>query len=136
AFDVRVDEMEQPVRVSEAGCPDAARVGIAEHVELAWAGERAREKSPVNQIARVMNLHAGKPLESGRGDIIILPHAHNGRVGIEAGQDGIVNFAVLSCHGWEDGKFRHETEVLTSLCGERNSEGAGSFKSRVFSFTR
>src|SRR6266571_1565115 len=35
ALNVRVNEPEQSVRITQAWCPDAAGIGIAEHVELA-----------------------------------------------------------------------------------------------------
>src|SRR5262245_59243564 len=50
---VRVNQPEQPVRVAQARRPDAAGIGIAEHVQLSSAVERAREESPVDEIARV-----------------------------------------------------------------------------------
>ena len=74
----------------EARCPDAARIWVAQHIELARARERAREQPPVDQVARMMNLHAGKPFEGRGGNVIIIADAQNGRVGIEAGKDGIV----------------------------------------------
>ena len=49
ALHVGVDEMEQPVGVREARRPDAARIGIAEHVELTRprrAGARAAASEP------------------------------------------------------------------------------------------
>ena len=48
AFHVRVEEPEQPVAVAEAGRPDAARIRVAEHVQLCLSPQRPREQSPVN----------------------------------------------------------------------------------------
>ena len=45
----------------------------------------------MDEIARVMNLHAGKPFEGRGGDVVIVADADDGRVGIEAGEDGIDN---------------------------------------------
>ena len=91
AFHVGVNQPEQAVRVRQARRPDAAGIGIAQHVELAGAIERAREQSPVDEVARMMNLHAGKPLEGRGGDVVIVADADDGRVGIEAGEDGIAD---------------------------------------------
>ena len=51
ALDVGVDEVEQASVAGEARRPDAAGIGIAEHVELRGAAQRAREEAPVNQVA-------------------------------------------------------------------------------------
>jgi hypothetical protein len=48
---VGVDEPETAVGVSEIRRPDAAGVGIAQHVQLAGASERTREEAPVHEIA-------------------------------------------------------------------------------------
>jgi len=40
-FHVGVDQPEQPISVGKAGRPNAARIGIAEHVELMGVAERA-----------------------------------------------------------------------------------------------
>jgi hypothetical protein len=91
AFHVGVDEPEESVGVREARRPDAARIGIAEHVELARARERAREEPPVDEVARVVDLHAGEPLEGRGRDVVVVTDAHDGRVGVEAGEDGIAD---------------------------------------------
>src|SRR5262249_25581509 len=92
-FDIGVNQPEQTVSVREARRPDATGIAIAEHVELARAIERAREQSPVNEIARVMDLHSGKPFEGRSGDVIVVADADDGRVGIEAGENGIADHA-------------------------------------------
>ena len=94
AFHVGVNQPEQSVGVREARRPDAAGIGIAEHVELAGAIQRAREQPPVDEIARMMNLHARKPFKGRGGDVIIVADADDGRVGIEAGRMG---FWILRC---------------------------------------
>ena len=107
AFDIGVDEPEQAVGVGEARRPDAAGIGIAEHVELARADEWAGEQAPVHEVARVMNLHAGEPLEGGGRDVIVFADAHDGRVGIETGQDRIADHgAEKSGVGRSGGKGR------------------------------
>src|SRR5437867_3451165 len=83
-FYVRVNEPEQSVGVAETWSPDAARVRVTEHVKLAGAIQRTGEEPPVYEIARMMHLHPGKPLEGGGGDVVIVADAHDGWVGIEA----------------------------------------------------
>ena len=94
ALDVGVDEIEQAVGVGQAGRPDAARVGIAEHVQLARASQRPRQQPPVHEIARVMDLHAGVPLEGRRRDVVVVADAHDGRIGIEARQDRVADGSI------------------------------------------
>ena len=91
AFHVGVDEPEQAVGVGEARGPDAAGVRIADQVQLAGAGERAREEAPVDEVARMVDLHAGEPLEGRGGDVVVVADADDGRIGVEAGEDGIAD---------------------------------------------
>lgn len=102
AFDVGVEEPELAVGVRQARRPDAAGVGIAEHVELARAAERAGEEAPVDEIAGVMDLDAGEPLECRRGDVVVVADAKDGRVGVEAGEDGVADRG--------DGRGGHDVE--------------------------
>ena len=39
----------------------------------------------------MMNLHAGEPLEGGRGDVVVLADPHDGRIGIEAGENRVAD---------------------------------------------
>ena len=66
--------------MGEAGRPDAAAVGIAAHVELALAGERAGDQLPVGEVAGMMDLHAREPLEGRGGDVIVVADAQDGGV--------------------------------------------------------
>ncbi len=91
AFDVGVDEPEFAVGVGEAGRPDAAGIRFAAHVELRGALKRAPHEPPIDEIARVVDLHARKPFEGRGGDVIIVAHAADRRVRIEARQDRVVN---------------------------------------------
>ena len=50
ALDVGVDQVEEPVGMGQARRPDAARIGIAEHVEL--AGARRADASSSRQCTR------------------------------------------------------------------------------------
>ena len=88
-FDIRVDQPEFPVGVGQAGCPDAAAVGVAAHVQLGSTSQGPGHKRPVHQIAGVVDLHARIPLEGRGGDVVILPHTAEAWVGIKAAQDGI-----------------------------------------------
>ena len=118
AFHVGVNQPEQSVGVREARRPDAAGIGIAEHVELAGAIERAREQPPVNEVARMVNLHAGKPFERRGGDVVIVADADDGRVGIEAGQDGIANRRSGFRHGRLSGRKRCSRGRIAHQCPE------------------
>ena len=91
AFHVGEHEIEQTVRVAEAGRPDAAGIGVAEHVELAPAVERPGDEAPVAQVAGMVNLHAGEPLERRGRDVVVVPHPEDGRVRVEASQHGIAD---------------------------------------------
>ena len=91
ALDVGIDQPEFFAVMAEAGRPDAAAVGIAAHVELALARQRPGQQRPVGKVLAVMDLHAGEPFEGRGGDVIVLAHPQDRRVGVEAGQDGIGN---------------------------------------------
>src|SRR5687767_3496458 len=91
ALHVRVDKPEQAIRVAQARRPHATRIRIAQHVELAGAVEWARQQPPIDQVARVMNLHAREPLEGRRGDVVIVADADDGWVGIEPWENRIAN---------------------------------------------
>ena len=89
ALDVGVDEPELGAVVGQARGPHAAAVGVAAHVELRGAGEGPREEGPVGEVGGVVDLHAGVPLERGRGDVVVGAHAQHRRVRVETRQDGI-----------------------------------------------
>ena len=91
ALHVGVNQMKEAVGMRQARCPDAARVGIAAHVELTRAIERPGDEAPVDEIARVMNLHAGEPLERRRRDVVVVADAHDRRIRIETAKDWIGN---------------------------------------------
>ena len=90
-LDVRIDQVEDTVRVRETGGPNPAGIRIAEQVELARARERSTKQSPIHQVARVVDLHAGKPLESRGRDVIIVAHSDNRGIGVKALENGILN---------------------------------------------
>ena len=80
--------------MAEAGGPDAAAVGVAAHVELGGAVERARDEAPVHQVAGVVDLHARVPLEGRGGDVVIVSDAADRRVGVEALEDRVADHRV------------------------------------------
>src|SRR5262249_48806481 len=99
ALHIGVDEIEQTIRISETRCPNTAGIGITKHVQLARAIQRPCEQSPMNQIARVVNLDAREPLE-GRGcNVVVIADTHDGWVGIEAGENWVPDdtHAVACC---------------------------------------
>jgi hypothetical protein len=79
ALDVRVDEVEKAVRVGEAGRPHTAGVRVAAHVELARARQGPGQETPVQQVARVVDLDSGEPLEGRGGDVVVVADAHDRR---------------------------------------------------------
>ena len=89
ALDVGVDEPEAVAVVGQARRPHAAAVRVAAHVEQALAVEGPLRQRPVGQVARVVDLHAGVPLEGRHGDVVVVAHAEDGRVGVEARQDWV-----------------------------------------------
>ena len=89
ALDVRVNEPEATIRVRETRRPDAARVGITAHVELTRTRQRPGEESPVHEIARVVDLHTGVPLERRRRDVVVVAHADDRRIRVEAPENWI-----------------------------------------------
>ena len=64
---------------------------------LSWLARSSGrvEQAPVDQVARVMDLHAGKPLERRRRDVVVVADADDRRIGIEAAEDRIANRALV-----------------------------------------
>ncbi len=91
ALHVGVDQPEAAVGVAEAGGPDAAAVGLAAHVELAGAVERAGDEAPVHQVPGVVDLDAGVPLEGRGGDEVVGADADDRGVGVEALEDRVAD---------------------------------------------
>jgi hypothetical protein len=69
--------------------PDTSGILTSPHVELVNAIQSTTNKSPVHKVARVMDPHAGKPLECRSGDVMVITHTTNRRVWIEAAKDRI-----------------------------------------------
>src|SRR5690348_10461302 len=86
---IRVEQPEEAVGMAEARGPNAARIRIAKHVQLAGAIQRPRQQTPMRQIARVVYLDARIPLECGRRDVIVVPNANNRGVRIKPAQDRV-----------------------------------------------
>ena len=89
ALHVGVNQMKQAIGVGQARRPDAAGVGIAQHVQLAGAAERPRQQPPVDEVARVMDLDPRIPLEGRRGDVVVVADANDRGIRIEAAQDRV-----------------------------------------------
>lgn len=81
---IGVHEVVGPVMMAQAGGPDAARILYAPHVELGNPRQGAREQAPVDEIAGVVNLHAGEPFEGRCRDVIIIINPQDGRVRVES----------------------------------------------------
>ena len=83
--------MEGSVPVGEARRPDPTGVGVPAQVELARAGEGLGRVAPMDQIAGGVDPDPGPPLEGGGGEEIVLPDAQERRIGVESGEDGVLN---------------------------------------------
>ena len=91
SFHVGVHEIEAAVGICEIRGPHAARIRIAEHVQLSRPSERPAEQPPIREIARVVDLDAWKPFERGRRDVVIVADADDRRIRIEAAKNGIAD---------------------------------------------
>ncbi len=89
ALHIGVDQPELAVGMTETRRPHAAGIRITAHVELAGPPKRPRQQAPVLEVARMMDLHAGKPFEGRCRDVIVVADPDDRRIGIEALEDGI-----------------------------------------------
>lgn len=71
--------------------PNPTRVRVTAHVELGLARQRPADQVPVRQVGRVVDLHAREPLKRRGRNVIIVPDAEDGRVGVEAREDGVAD---------------------------------------------
>jgi hypothetical protein len=72
----------------------------------------------VDEIARVMNLHAGKPFKRGGGDVIVIAYAQDGRVGIEAAENWILDKVRANAENLAaPNPFANTTNVLLGQLG-------------------
>ena len=93
-LDIRVDEPELAVSVGKVWRPDAAGVGIALHVQELGGVQGMGHQVPVHQVLGMMYLHAGEPLEGGSGDIVVIASPDDAGVGVEAFEDGVLDFHI------------------------------------------
>ena len=97
--DVAVDEIEEAFVMAEGGCPDAAGIGDAAHIDLADARQRVADGSPVHQIAGMKERDAGEPLEGAGGEVVIEADANEAWVGVKAWKNGVGNERALDGSG-------------------------------------
>ena len=93
-LDIRVDEPELAVSVGKVRRPDAAGVGIALHVQELGGVQGVGHQMPVHEVLGMMYLHAGEPLEGGGGDIVVIASPDDAGVGVEAFEDGVLDFHI------------------------------------------
>ncbi|MPM29468.1 hypothetical protein SDC9_76008 [bioreactor metagenome] len=93
--DNRIDQVEGTLVVGQTRRPYTGGVEATSHIELADPVQGAGQQFPVDQVLAVVNLHTGKPLERGGGDIVIIPYPEEGRIGVEPLENRICN----ACHG-------------------------------------
>ena len=90
AADVGGDHVEQPVMPADGGGIHAAGHGLPVQRELLRAAQAMAQLLPVNEVAAVKERNAGEVAE-GRGDHIkVVPHAANGRIGVEPRQKRVM----------------------------------------------
>lgn len=85
----RAHEVEDPVMVPDRRREQAAGRLAPVEVELRRPVQRGAETPPVHQIAAVEHGKPREPFEAGRHQVVVRPHAADGRVGPEAGEYGI-----------------------------------------------
>ena len=81
----------------------------------AAASRRLADHPPMHEVARVVELHPGEPLECARGNEIIVSPADDGRIRTEARKNGILN------HGHP--KLYNRTGVRRKQRCRRESDG-------------
>ena len=124
ALDVGVDQMKEAVGMRQARRPDAARVGIAAHVELTRAVERPCDEPPVDEIAGVVNLHAGEPLERGGRDVVVVADAHDRRIRVETAKNWIGNRALRHLATLRPRRYGAAAHAPVSTAGQRREDPA------------
>src|SRR5206468_905259 len=82
---------------------------------------------PVNQIARVVNLHAGEPLERGRRDVVIVADAQDGGVRIETRQNGIPDHAHCASTGSRRSRTRLQRTIAPSTSNSARHTKNGAY---------
>lgn len=111
AADVGDDQPEAAVVVAQGRRVDAAGGGrVRRQPQLAGPVEDVADLGPVHQVPAVQEGHAGEVLEAGTGEVVVLAHPADARIGEEAGDHGIGD------GGARRGPARHPDRVL-SLVG-------------------
>ena len=103
AIDQSRDHIEAAASVAKRGRVDPARAAHPVEIELASAREHVADLAPVDEVAAVKDGNAGEVLEAAVHQIEVVAHPANAGIGMEAGQDGIVECATaarlsLTCH--------------------------------------
>ena len=81
--------------MAKTRCPDTAAVTIAAHIQQGGTVQWTRDKRPVHQIPRVVDLHAWIPFKCRRRDIVIFADTAKRRVRIKARKDWVLDHGVF-----------------------------------------
>jgi hypothetical protein len=87
--DIGVDQPKFSVRMAERRSPRAGGTTHPAQVELRATRERVAHRPPVSKVTRVVQHHAGKPLEGGGRQVVIFAHPADRRVRTKAREDWI-----------------------------------------------
>ena len=92
AFDIGINQPEQPIRIGEVRCPQAAGIVVAKQLtgDHIAPGDGRSGPLPVDQIFGMVNLNAVPPLKGGCGNVVILAHAQGAGIGRKARKDRIL----------------------------------------------
>src|SRR5699024_7990721 len=88
--DDRVGQPESSVAIAQAGGPYTSGVRHPTQVEVR---EGMTENRPVDEVATVVQTHCGMRFEGAGGHVVVVSDAHDGRIGVEAAKDRIVDLA-------------------------------------------
>ena len=81
--------------VTDGGGVDALGSGDVHQIQLGTAAETVADLGPVHQVPAVEHRNAGKEFKGACHHVVILPHAADAGVRVEAGQN-----RVLIAHFW------------------------------------
>ncbi|OQB89455.1 MAG: hypothetical protein BWX86_02455 [Verrucomicrobia bacterium ADurb.Bin122] len=124
AVDVRTDDVEGAVVVLDRGCEKTAGGAHPGEIKLGRTVDHVANLGPVDEVAAVEDRDAGKIGEGGIDEVIILAHAADGGIGIEAGEDGIAELTLRQRSGEEIVAARVLEPVEADGAGG-GGEGAG-----------
>ena len=86
------DHVEGAVVITDGRCVDTQRgVGLFQR-QLRGPVQDVADLLPVLQVAAVIHGHAGEIVKARVDQVVVSSHRHDGRIGMETGQDGVSQF--------------------------------------------